>query len=154
MTSLIFLLMSPVSWSRIFIPSQSISWLPVDWCSQTADAVCFCGCSPSLFPRALDVSPMQCSPQPLQEMSYTTPVFFSGEVLSVGRTNWDLKVLQGLLQVLVPCDLKILLRCLESPDTKGRPPVIDLASQCRSKGRGRGGRAPPVFFLKSKNRLV
>ena len=26
--------------------------------------------------------------------------------------------------------------------------------QCRSKGRGRGGRAPPVFSLKSKNRPV
>ena len=77
-------------------PLPSISWLAVDWCSQAADAVCFCGYSPSFFLRALDVSPMQCSPQPLHVM-YTTPVF-SGEVLSVGRTNWDLKVLQGLSQ--------------------------------------------------------
>ena len=30
-----------ISWSRILISSQLISWLALDWCSQTADDVCF-----------------------------------------------------------------------------------------------------------------
>ena len=81
-----------------------------------------CGCC--LFLRVFDQSLLQ-SPRCLSYAVLSTAVachvdharFFSGEVLSVGRTNWGLKVLQDLLQMLVPCDLKTLLRCSESPDT-------------------------------------
>ena len=40
--NLSFVLMSTVSWSRIVIPFQSISWLALDWCSQIVDCLICC----------------------------------------------------------------------------------------------------------------
>ena len=41
-----------ISWSRMLISSQLISWLALDWCSQTEDVARFFLCSLSLFSRA------------------------------------------------------------------------------------------------------
>ena len=69
MASLIFLLMSTISWSRILTLSQSISWLPLDWWhSLITDFVCF-WCSLSHFPRALAVS---------QWFQAVSPLFLGG----------------------------------------------------------------------------
>ena len=72
MASLIFLLMSTISWSRILTTSHSILWLPLDWWhSLITDFVCFwCSVSsPSHFPTNLAVS---------QRFQAISPLFLGG----------------------------------------------------------------------------